>query len=184
MQEPREQDRRENDSGRPAAKKSAPVGGNMLWIIIAVAVLASLSLMWSNMEGEYDIPYMKFVSLLKDMAKEEDRNKRKEVKVTVYHEKTKKAYRIWDPSDLNVSQNEITGKIKRQAVNPQADDIVQDQTFRVSRIGFRPGENNQLEELLSAAGLTPASTSWLCHGLRAPFNSGCQRCYSWRLSSL
>jgi cell division protease FtsH len=146
--------------GRKGGERRAPpVGGNALWYVIAFSVPALLLAMWFNMGRGYDIGYLQFEELLEKMAKEPDPAKRAEVKITIEHEDGagKRAYRYWNPTNIIVGQEQITGEIKRQPIDARANDIVKPEPFRVEARGFRSAQNDRrIAELLTQAGIKDA----------------------------
>src|SRR5262245_61087187 len=80
--EPRNPERKP-DAPRKGGERRGPVGGSLLWYMIAVGVGMMLLTMWFNMEGGTKLAYLQFVELLKKMSAEKDPAKRAQIKIKV-----------------------------------------------------------------------------------------------------
>src|SRR5262245_53215340 len=143
-QEPRNPERK-SDASRKGGERRGPIGGSLLWYMIAVGVGMMLLTMWFNMEGGTKLAYLQFVELLKKMAAEKDPAKRAEVKIKVSQptSSSEREFYYWGPSDVVVDEDEITGKIQRQPVDPLPSEKVRTEKFVVSRRGLAQGGGSE-----------------------------------------
>ncbi len=157
MDKPEKQDNadRKPDGPRKGTERRGPVGGNALWYMIAILIGTGLLTMWFNMDGGVKLDYSEYKALLKAMGQETDPAKRPDVKIKVTHDSgsQKREYFYWDPREVVIDEAQITGKIKRQPVDPHANEKYQTESFQASRLGFLE-ETPELSNLHDAAGVT------------------------------
>src|SRR5438046_10382116 len=104
---------RKPDAQRKGGERRGPMGGNLLWYMVAVGVGMMLLTMWFNMEGGVELQYTELVKLLDKMADEKDPAKRAEVRIRVTQKSSAGDvdYYYWDPRDVVFDTEQISGQI-------------------------------------------------------------------------
>ncbi len=95
---------------RPAEKRAPPIGNNFVWYLLGIGLTILLIVGWLHQDSFYDIPYSSLVDLVKASAKTDDPG----VLVRESNQPNAPAVRYKDPTDIEISPYEITGKIFRE----------------------------------------------------------------------
>jgi cell division protease FtsH len=95
---------------RPTEKRAPPIGNNIVWYLLGIGLTILLIVGWLHQDSSYDIPYSNLVELVKATAKPDDPG----VLVRESSQPSAPAVRYKDPTDIEISQFEITGKVFRE----------------------------------------------------------------------
>ncbi|HEX7450600.1 MAG TPA: ATP-dependent zinc metalloprotease FtsH [Pirellulales bacterium] len=148
MENKNENGRKPSESGRKSPEKRLPpVGANAIGYLLAIGICATLIFIVLNSGQEIDIKYTDFIELIKkgnpraNEAKAQPGEPTTEAPhIEVVEERPGgEDLVIWysDPTDLKVSQTEISGKITRDQRRPQKPGATPEHlAFRCGRRGF------------------------------------------------
>ncbi len=148
MENKNENGRKPSESGRKSPEKRLPpVGANAIGYLLAIGICATLIFIVINSGREIDIKYTDFIEIIKkgNPRATEPKTQPGEAPAETPHIEVVEEgpggedLVIWysDPTDLKVSQTEITGKITRDQRRPQKPGATPEHlAFRCGRRGF------------------------------------------------
>ncbi len=152
--------------GQRKGTERRPVGGNALWYMIAILIGTGLLTMWFNMDSGVELEYSQYVALLKKMSEakdsvpvnpetgERDWTPSTGIDVVQGADSQKRSYKYWGPTEVVIDEEQISGKIKRQPLEPQPNEKVRTESFHVYRGGLKEGgETQALRSMHDAAGV-------------------------------
>ena len=95
---------------RPTEKKAPPIGNNIVWYLLGIGLTILLVVGWLHQDSAYEISY----SDLEKLVKANSSPSNKGVLVRESSLPTASAVTYKDPTDIEIGQSEITGKVFRE----------------------------------------------------------------------
>ena len=122
-------------------RKSPPMGGNMVWYLLALGVgTLFLVSLWSN-DSKVQIPYGELIKLIEQGAPET--NEKAAIKIVEGRENKELTVRYSQLDELMFGQHEITGTITREILAPEdrKTEPEADTKFHTPRVGLQDDRN-------------------------------------------
>lgn len=141
---------------KSSEKKSAPVGSNVVWYLLALGVGCLVVLTFFNAPSSAELPYLELVRLIELGAKPENRPAGKPDYIDIVEQTSSgpKTYRYKDLANIKVTQSEITGTVTFEDMTEGTHTpAVQNKPFRTGRLGFE-NDNGSLMQVLKEHGFT------------------------------
>ncbi len=150
---------------RPPEKKSGSVGSNLVWYLLAAAIVVFLVVTLLAGKSDYDIPYLDLIRLLESHESAEAGS----IELEEGPEGNRVKVRYSNPTELRVGPMEMAGKIDR-VVAPESpqDPRHKKQTgvyFRSGRRGFED-DNGELLSILRKKGFNNVRAEYAPSRLR------------------
>ncbi len=134
------------ESNRPPDRKTPNMGGNVIWyvLLLAVATLFVVSLIEGGAQAK--LPYTDLVKLI-----EKGNNPKASITVKETNNGKEEEVRYSNLEDLKFGLHEITGKVTRKVIGPEAGKEETNVLLRTDRLGLE-NDNNALADLARSAG--------------------------------
>ena len=130
---------------KPNGRKPSVSGGNGLWYLLVLAVVAMFAISLLGNSGRSKLPYMELIRLIEQGSP--TTNPKAEIEVTEGTGDRQEKVRYSNLANLTVGNYEITGTVTRQVIAPKNEPAEDDVAFHTNRRGFE-NDNGQLERLL------------------------------------
>ena len=141
------------EPNRPQERKTPSMGGNIVWYLVALGIVAVFLISSMDNSGKVKLRYSDLQTLIEKGAPE----KNPKAAIQVYEGSQEKQQKVGysDLKDLKFAPHEITGTVTRQILEPAADrsEPKNDVAFQTPRGGLE-NDNNDLFNLAKKKGFT------------------------------
>jgi cell division protease FtsH len=142
----------ERESRKAPEKRLPPMGSNLVWYLIAIALLVLIVVMLFKQEAADDIAYGKLAELIKLGPQ---RDETKSVEIARGAGKDEKRYKYWGLHEITVGTQEVTGKVYRKQLNADANAKPEVVRFRTKTLGV--ADTGTTGDLFANHGFTDVS---------------------------
>jgi cell division protease FtsH len=152
------------EPNRPQDKKPTTMGGNVVWYLIALGIVAVFILSSVDNNSHYKLKYTDLQTLIEQGAPAT--NPKAAIKVHEGSQEKPQLVQYSDLKDLKFAPHEITGKATRQVLEPDAEDPKTDVAILTPRGGVENDSNalfNQARQKGFTVDTLEAPSGW--HGL-------------------
>jgi cell division protease FtsH len=143
----------QRDPNRQQDRKTTPMGGNVVWYLVALGIVAVFLLSSMDTTSRVRLRYSDLQALIEKGVPE--KNPKATIKVEEGPQDKLQTVRYSNLDNLKFAPHEITGTVTRQVLEPEADrtDPKANVTFQTPRGGLE-NDNNELFNLAQKKGFT------------------------------